>query len=125
MIKLTKRQILKLHEQLLRETGGSDGLRDEGLLESALEAPFQSYGNQELFPTIQAKAARLGFGLIKNHAMVDGNKRIGTHAMLVFLAINGIELQYTQQELYTEILAVASGKVGYEELLGWILEHQK
>lgn len=125
MIKLTKRQILKLHEQLLRETGGSDGLRDEGLLESALEAPFQSYGNQELFPTIQAKAARLGFGLIKNHAMVDGNKRIGTHAMLVFLAINGIELQYTQQELYTEILAVASGKVGYEELLRWILEHQK
>lgn len=81
--------------------------------------------NQELFPTIQAKAARLGFGLIKNHAMVDGNKRIGTHAMLVFLAINGIELQYTQQELYTEILAVASGKVGYEELLRWILEHQK
>lgn len=125
MIKLTKRQILKLHEQLLRETGGSDGLRDEGLLESALEAPFQSYGNQELFPTIQAKAARLGFGLIKNHAMVDGNKRIGTHAMLVFLVINGIELQYTQQELYTAILAVASGKVGYEELLRWILEHQK
>lgn len=117
MIKLTKRQILKLHEQLIRETGGSDGLRDEALLESALEAPFQSYGDQELFPTIQAKAARLGFGLIKNHAMVDGNKRIGTHAMLVFLAINGIELQYTQQELYTEILAVASGQIGDEELL--------
>ena len=125
MIKLTKRQILKLHEQLIRETGGSDGLRDEALLESALEAPFQSYGEQELFPTIQAKAARLGFGLIKNHAMVDGNKRIGTHAMLVFLAINGIELQYTQQELYTEILAVASGQNGYEELLRWILEHQQ
>ena len=125
MIKLTKRQILKLHEQLIRETGGSDGLRDEALLESALEAPFQSYGDQELFPTIQAKAARLGFGLIKNHAMVDGNKRIGTHAMLVFLAINGIELQYTQQELYTEILAVASGQIGYEELLRWILEHQQ
>ena len=102
---------------MIRETGGSDGLRDEALLESALEAPFQSYGDQELFPTIQAKAARLGFGLIKNHAMVDGNKRIGTHAMLVFLAINGIELQYTQQELYTEILAVASGQIGDEELL--------
>lgn len=125
MIKLTKRQILKLHEQLIRETGGSDGLRDEALLESALEAPFQSYGEQELFPTIHAKAARLGFGLIKNHAIVDGNKRIGTHAMLVFLAINGIELQYTQQELYTEILAVASGQNGYEELLRWILEHQQ
>lgn len=65
MIKLTKRQILMLHEQLIREYGRSDGLRDEGLLESALEAPFQSYGDQELFLTIHAKAARLGFGLIK------------------------------------------------------------
>lgn len=54
-----------LHEQLIRENGRSDGLRDEGLLESALEAPFQLYGDQELFPTIHAKAARLGFGLIK------------------------------------------------------------
>jgi death-on-curing protein len=100
MIKLTKRQILMLHAQLIQETGGSDGLRDEGLLDSALEAPFQSYDNQDLFPTVQAKAARLGYGLIKNHAMVDGNKRIGTHAMLVFLALNGVELEYTQKELY-------------------------
>jgi death-on-curing protein len=92
MIKLTKKQILMLHSQLIQETGGSDGLRDEGLLESALEAPFQSYGDQDLFPTVQAKAARLGYGLIKNHPMVDGNKRIGTHAMIVFLALNGVEL---------------------------------
>lgn len=78
-----------------------------------------------MFPTIQAKAARLGFGLIKNHAMIDGNKRIGTHAMLVFLALNGIELQYTQKELYKEILDVAAGRVEYEAFLRWILEHQK
>ena len=125
MIRLTKRQILKLHSQLIEETGGSDGLRDEGLLESALEAPFQSYGDQDLFHTIQAKAARLGYGLIKNHAMVDGNKRIGTHAMLVFLAINGIELRYSQRELYEEILGVAAGQIDYEALLKWILEHQQ
>jgi death-on-curing protein len=124
MIKLTKKQILMLHSQLIQETGGSDGLRDEGLLESALEAPFQSYGDQDLFPTVQAKAARLGYGLIKNHAMVDGNKRIGTHAMLVFLALNGVELDYTQKELYEEILGVAAGKIEYEQLLSWILEHQ-
>jgi death-on-curing protein len=124
MIKLTKKQILMLHSQLIQETGGSDGLRDEGLLESALEAPFQSYGDQDLFPTVQAKAARLGYGLIKNHAMVDGNKRIGTHAMLVFLALNGVELEYTQKELYEEILGVAAGKIEYEQLLNWILEHQ-
>jgi death-on-curing protein len=124
MIKLTKKQILMLHSQLIQETGGSDGLRDEGLLESALEAPFQSYGDQDLFPTVQAKAARLGYGLIKNHAMVDGNKRIGTHAMLVFLALNGVELEYTQKELYEEIMGVAAGKIEYDQLLIWILEHQ-
>ena len=124
MIKLTKKQILMLHEQLIEETGGSSGVRDQGLLESALEAPFQTFDDLELFPTVQAKAARLGFGLIRNHAMVDGNKRIGTHAMLVFLVLNGIKLQYTQKELYTEILDVAAGKKDYEDLLAWILKHQ-
>lgn len=124
MIILTKKQILMLHAQLIQETGGSEGIRDEGLLDSALNAPFQTYGSQELFPTIQGKAARLGYGLIKNHAMVDGNKRIGTHAMLVFLALNGIDLTYTQKELYEEILAVATGTEEYEGLLKWILEHQ-
>ncbi len=124
MIKLTKEQVILLHSQLIRETGGIDGIRDEGLLESALEAPFQSYGDQELFPTVQSKAARLCYGLIKNHAMLDGNKRIGTHAMLVFLALNGIELCYTQKELYEEILSVAAGETGMEELLRWVIGHQ-
>lgn len=94
------------------------------LLDSALETPFQSFGGDELYPTIQAKAARLGYGLIKNHCMIDGNKRIGTHAMLVFLALNGIELKYTQKELYETILNVASGSVDYNGLLQWVLNHQ-
>lgn len=124
MIKLSKEQILMLHTQLIEQTGGSDGVRDYNLLESALETPFQSFGGDELYPTIQAKAARLGYGLIKNHSMIDGNKRIGTHAMLVFLALNGIELKYTQKELYETILDVAAGKQDYEDLLQWVLEHQ-
>ena len=95
MIKLTKEQILLLHSQLVEITGGSDGIRDIALLESALESPFQSYGGEELYPSIQAKAARLCYGLVKNHAMIDGNKRIGAHAMLTFLSINGYELSYT------------------------------
>ena len=125
MIRLTKQQVLLLHEQLIRETGGSSGIREESLLEAALEAPFQTYDDQDLFPSIQAKAARLGYGLIKNHAMVDGNKRLGVHVMLVFLALNGIELRYSQKELYEEILDVASGKSGYESLLKWVLLHQE
>ena len=87
MIKLTKEQMLLLHTQLIETTGGSDGIRDMGLLESALESPFQSYGGEELYPSIQAKAARLCYGLVKNHAMIDGNKRLGCHVMLVFFGV--------------------------------------
>ena len=96
MKRLSKEQILMLNSQLIEENSGSDRVRDNNLLDSALENPFQSFGGEELYPTLQAKAARLGYGLIKNHCMIDGNKRIGTHAMLVFLAINGIELDYSQ-----------------------------
>lgn len=124
MKKLSKEQILMLHTQLIQQTGGSDGVRDYNLLDAALETPFQSFGGDELYPTIQAKAARLGYGLIKNHCMIDGNKRIGTHAMLVFLALNGIELKYTQKELYETILDVAAGNIEYEGLLQWVLDHQ-
>ena len=124
MIRFTKNQILMLHSELIKVTGGSDGVRDIGLLESALDSPFQTYGEQELYPSIQAKTARLCYGLVKNHAMVDGNKRIGAHAMLVFLAINGYELNYTQKELSDLILDVAADKKAYEDILQWVLEHQ-
>ena len=124
MKKLSKKQILMLHTQLIQQTGGSEGVRDYNLRDSALETPFQCFGGDELYPTIQAKAARLGYGLIKNHCMIDGNKRIGTHAMLVFLALNGIELKYMQKELYETILDVAAGKIEYEDLLQWVLDHR-
>ena len=124
MKKLSKKQILMFHTQLIQQTGGSEGVRDYNLLDSALETPFQSFGGDELYPTIQAKAARLGYGLIKNHCMIDGNKRIGTHSMLVFLALNGIELKYMQKELDETILDVAAGKIEYEDLLQWVLDHQ-
>ena len=124
MIKLAKEQILLIHTQWIEITGGSDGIRDIGLLESALESPFQSYGGVELYPSIQAKAARLCYGLVKNHAMIDGNKRIGCHAMLVFLALNGYEIEYTQKELSDLILDVAADRKQYEDILQWLLVHQ-
>ncbi len=125
MIILSKEQILQLHIDLIKATGGSDGIRDEGMLDSALSSPFQSFGGKELYPSIQAKAAQLCFGLVKNHAMIDGNKRLGAHAMLVFLALNGYELSYRQKELSDVILALASGEIGAEKILQWIIEHQK
>jgi len=124
MKRLSKEQILMLHSQLIKEYGGSDGVRDYNLLDSAIETPFQAFGGEDLYPTVQVKAARLGYGLIKNHCMLDGNKRIGAHTMLVFLAVNGIELRYTQKELYETIFAVADGSLDYEALLQWLLDHQ-
>lgn len=124
MIRLTKEQILLLRSNIIKMTGGSVGIRDIALLESALESPFQSYAGEELYPSIQANAARLCYGLVKNHAMVDGNKRIGVHTMLVFLSANGYELQYTQKELSDLILDVAADKKQYEDILQWLLEHQ-
>lgn len=121
---LNKRQILMLHQHLVDETGGSPGLRDEGLLDSALNAPFQTFGDTSAYPSLQQKAARLCYGLVKNHPFIDGNKRIGAHAMLVFLAVNGLELSYTQQELSDIILQVAAGEKKYDDLLVWLLAHQ-
>lgn len=121
---LNKRQILMLHQHLVDETGGSPGLRDEGLLDSALNAPFQTFGDTSAYPSLQQKAARLCYGLVKNHPFIDGNKRIGAHAMLVFLAVNRLELSYTQQELSDIILQVAAGEKEYDDLLVWLLAHQ-
>lgn len=125
MRRLSKRQVLLLHEQLLSQSGGLQGVRDVGLLESAPAAPFQAFGDADAYPSLQQKAARLGYGLIKNHPFLDGNKRIGTHVMLVFLALNGVELSYSQKELSDIILAVAAGEKEYEDLLSWLLKHQK
>jgi death-on-curing protein len=125
MKKLTKEQILLLHRDLINTHGGSDGIRDETLLDSAIAAPFQSFGGQSMFPSIQQKAVRLGFGLIMNHPFIDGNKRIGAHVMLTMLAMNGIELEYTQKELYEIILQVAAGEAPFEEILDWVLDHER
>ncbi|MDY5127948.1 type II toxin-antitoxin system death-on-curing family toxin [Actinotignum sp. GS-2025f] len=120
---LSKRQILLIHQELLETSGGTSGLRDEGLLDSALMTPLQSFGGQDLYPSLIDKAVRLAFGLIKNHPFIDGNKRIGTHAMLVFLALNGVELSYTDDEMIAIILSVAAGQVDESGLRAWIDEH--
>lgn len=125
MIRLTKQQVIALHDELIREIGGISGLRDEGLLDSALTAPFQSFGGQSPYQSLQQKAARLGFGLVQNHPFIDGNKRIGAHVMLVFLAINGIDLDYTQDDLSGIFLEVAAGSTDFSGLLQWLLDHER
>lgn len=125
MIVLSKQQIIAMHHTLVVVTGGLDGLRDEGLLDSAIAAPFQTFDSTELFQSIQQKAARLACGLVQNHPFLDGNKRIAAHTMLVFLALNGISLFYTQDELTSVFLKTAAGEVDYDDLLQWVIDHEK
>ena len=123
MIRLTTKQVISIHSSLIEATGGTDGVRDMGLLESALEAPFQTFGGKDLYPALIQKAARLGHSLISNHQFVDGNKRIGIHTMLVFLAANGVEIECTQKELIDVGLSLADGTMNAEKLLIWLSSH--
>ena len=123
MIKFSKEKVKLLHKMIAQETGGSVGIRDEGLLESALEAAFSGFGDQAFYPTKEEKGARLGYTLVSNHAFVDGNKRIGIHTMLVFLAANGVEIECTQKELIDVGLSLADGTMNAEKLLIWLSSH--
>ena len=124
MIKFSKEKVKLLHKMIAQETGGSVGIRDEGLLDSALEAAFSGFAGQAFYPTKEEKGARLGYNLISNHAFVDGNKRIGMYVMLTFLEVNGIRMDCTNEDVATVGLAVAAGSMGYEELLAWVREHR-
>ena len=120
---LTVQIVLTLHKQLIDVFGGLGGVRDYNLLESAVNAPLQTYNGIELYPTLIDKAARLCFGLVKNHPFIDGNKRIGAHAALVFLALNDIEMKYDDNELVELIMSVAAGDYDYEDILKWLRGH--
>ena len=123
MIKFSKEKVLLLHQLIAEETGGSIGVRDEALLESALEGIFASFGGEEFYPTKEEKGARLGYALISNHAFVDGNKRIGMYVMLTFLEVNGLHIDCTNDDIVTVGLGVADGSISYDELRDWVREH--
>lgn len=125
MTKFSKEKVLLLHQLLAEATGGSVGVRDEGLLDSALEGAFAGFGDREFYPTKEEKGARLGYTLISNHAFVDGNKRIGVYVMLSFLEMNGIRIRCTDEGLVRIGLSVADGSMGYDELLRWVIAHKE
>ena len=124
MILLTLGEVIELHKKLIDVTGGSQGLRDKSLLESAFYSAESCFGGVEVYPTVEEKAARYMFALTNNHAFVDGNKRIGVFVMLITLDLNGMKLSYTQAELIKLGLSVADGSIGYDEILSWIMEHK-
>ena len=124
MIRFSKEKVELLHQLVAQETGGSVGIRDEGLLDSAIEGIFQTFDGKELYKTKEEKGARLGFMLISNHAFLDGNKRIGMHVMLTFLEVNGIRLECSDDDIIEAGLGVASGRMGYDDLLDWVRNHE-
>jgi death-on-curing protein len=123
MITLSKEQVIRLHTKLIEATGGSDGIRDEGLLDSALSSAFQTFGGEELYPSIAAKIARTTFSLVNNHAFVDGNKRIGTYVMLVLLDVNHVGANFTDEDIIRIGLDLATGSMTWQELMNIIIEH--
>lgn len=124
MIRFSVGKVKLLHQLMAEETGGSVGIRDEGLLDSAIEGIYQTFDGKELYPTKEEKGARLGYSLISNHSFLDGNKRIGMYVMLTFLEVNGIRLECTNEEVARTGLAIASGEMGYDELLEWVRSHR-
>lgn len=113
-------EVLELQHMLIKQTGGAQGLRDLGALESALAQPRMTFGGEDLYPTLPQKAAALGFSLIQNHPFIDGNKRAGHAAMETFLVLNGNEIEASVDESERVILEVAAGQCDREAFLGWI-----
>jgi len=123
MIILKVSEVIELHEKVIAATGGSHGIRDIGLLESAVLGCSQSFGGEDLYPGSVEKAARMAFALCKNHPFVDGNKRVAVTVMLVILRMNGIHLLFTQHELVSLGLGIAESIIEYDDIVLWINEH--
>ena len=120
VIELLLADILSFHDYLEQFFVMSLGIHDQGLLESAISVPFQSYGGVPLYSSIYEKAARLCYGLAKNHPFIDGNKRIAIHSMLVFLSINQVDIYYTDDEMENIVIDIVTNKMSCEELSEWL-----
>lgn len=123
IIELLLNDVLQFHIELTEKYIVEPGIHDMNLLQSAVNTPFQTFGGVDLYPTIYDKAARLCYGLTKNHPFSDGNKRTAVHTMLVYLYINDILLEYDQLDLENVIIAVADGTMTADELASWIKNH--
>ena len=124
MIRFSSEKVKLLHQLMAEATGGSVGVRDEGLLDSAIEGAFATFDGVELYPSKEEKAAKLGYSLISNHAFVDGNKRIGVYVMLSFLELNGIHIEAADEDVVSLGLGVADGRKEQKDILDWIHKHK-
>ncbi len=117
---LSLAQVLHLHEAQIEMFGGADRIRDKGALESAVARPIMTFGGEDLYPDVAAKAAALMHSLVLNHPFVDGNKRVGAAAAEFMALLNGFELNASDDELEDLTLAVAKGEMNIEPLTIWL-----
>lgn len=122
---LSLEQLLWLHERQIRTFGGSQGVRDRGGAEAALARPQMTFDGEDLYPDVEVKAAALMPSLVMNHPFVDGNKRVGAVAAELFLSLNGVELEATDDELVEIAFAVARGEVTAEALGIWLRQRSR
>ncbi len=118
-------EVIELHEELIERFGGSKGIRNIGLLESALHRPFLTFDGNELYQGVKEKAAVLLESIIKNHPFVDGNKRVGYVLFRSFLILNGIDITASEEIRYQLVINVAQGKASKKEIINWIEKHSK
>jgi death-on-curing protein len=120
---LTLIEVLELHRKILEQSGGALGIRDIGLLESAIAQPRMTFCGEDLYLSLLEKAAALGFSIIMNHPFVDGNKRTGHAATETLLVLNGLEISASVDEQERIVLAIASGELGREAFVEWLQQH--
>lgn len=120
---LTLIEVLELHRKILEQSDGTLGIRDMGLLESAIAQPRMTFGGEDLYPSLLEKSTALGFSIIMNHPFVDGNKRTGHATTETFLVLNGLEINASVDEQERMVLAIASGKLEREVFVEWLQQN--
>ena len=117
---LSKDAVIAIHTITIQRFGGTDGIRDEQLLDSALAQPFQTFDGDELYPTIAGKAARYAFGISANHPFIDGNKRTAAAVLGAFLRLNRAQFKPRHADLLNAMMGIADGSLSCKELEAWI-----
>ena len=125
MTYLYPKQVLYLYQQIIQHSGGTIGLRDEGLLESAVHRPRASFGGQDLYPDLFSKAGALGHSIISNHPFVDGNKRVGFEAMRLMLRLNGVDAHASLEATYEFVIDIAKGKLTEQGIADRLKRHSR
>lgn len=112
-----------MHELSITKYGGSHGIRDEGLMESAISRPYQTFGGEDLYPSVFEKAAAIAESTIINHPFVDGNKRTGYLAMLAILEESKIEISVSNSEIYDFVIQISTGELRFDQIVDWLKQN--